>query len=455
MKRLRSGFTLVELLVYVGVFSVAAGLFTGVLTTLTRVQVRESATVEVSQQAQFVVQTVQRLIRDASIVELPANTAVSKLKLRLSSASLDPTCVEFSNGIAYLMEGNDGVNKQNCFATSTSQAKALTDSKVVVNTLNFTKLSNPPAKDTVQIDITVSFNSANPQESSISRTLRSAITKVSAATFDADIVPVTDNVHSVGIGAQRWLDGFFSRNLTVGNNLTVDTNTLFVDAVNNNVGIGTVSPIVGSKVHIFAGGAGGVGWSTGLNIGDATNYTGLIQDTGVSRWRNFGTGGYDWYSSGALQRMALSDAGVLTVDGGTGKINAGTIDPLYNIGGTRYATYLPGMTGTVREEAVGTVTLRSREAVVDFDELTRGDALWVFYQVTDFGPRWDNLVVQLTPNTNGTVWYEKDVLRNRLIIKGEKGGEVSYRLSAPRFDHEKWDNVSDTQTGGFEVKEKQ
>jgi len=234
----RTGFTLVELLIYVGVFSIAAGLFTGVLTTLTKVQVRESATVEVSQQAQFVIQTVQRLVTDASIIELASDTATSTLKLRMEDASRDPTCVQLSSGVVYLMEGNDGVNKQNCFATSSPQAKALTDSKVVVNTLNFTKRANPPAKDTVKIDLTVAYNSQNPQESLISRTLQTAITKISAATFDSDVIPSTDNFYTVGLGAQQWAKGFFS-NLLVGGYSSV---TGGVAAFNGNVGIGTASP---------------------------------------------------------------------------------------------------------------------------------------------------------------------------------------------------------------------
>ncbi len=239
-----SGFTLVELLIYVGIFSIAAGLFTGVLTTLTKVQVRESATTEVSQQAQFVIQTIQRLVTDASVIELASDTATSTLKLRMADAVKDPTCVQLSGGVVYLMEGNDGVSKQTCFATSSPQAKPLTDGKVVVNALTFTKRANPPAKDTVKIDLTVAYNSQNPQESLISRTLQTAITKISAATFDADIVPSQDNFYSVGLGAQRWMNGFFS-NLLVGGYSSV---TGGVAAFNGNVGIGTTSP--GAKLDV-------------------------------------------------------------------------------------------------------------------------------------------------------------------------------------------------------------
>ena len=65
------------------------------------------------------------------------------------------------------------------------------------------------------------------------------------------------------------------------------------------------------KLWINNGGAGGVGWSTGFNQGSGSNYWNQIQDAGVARQRNFGTGGYDWYSSGGTQLMDLSNGGTL------------------------------------------------------------------------------------------------------------------------------------------------
>ena len=69
------------------------------------------------------------------------------------------------------------------------------------------------------------------------------------------------------------------------------------------------------KLWINNGGAGGVGWSTGLNMGSGSNYWNQIQDAGIARQRNFGTGGYDWFSSGGTQQMSLSNGGVLFAAG--------------------------------------------------------------------------------------------------------------------------------------------
>lgn len=40
--------------------------------------------------------------------------------------------------------------------------------------------------------------------------------------------------------------------LTVAGNVTVDTNTLFVDAANNRVGMGTTTPVSGYRLHVVA-----------------------------------------------------------------------------------------------------------------------------------------------------------------------------------------------------------
>jgi len=85
------------------------------------------------------------------------------------------------------------------------------------------------------------------------------------------------------------------------------------------------------KLFINNGGASGVPWSSGLNMGDGSNYWNLIQDAGTARQRNYGTGGYDWFNNTAgTQLMYLSNAGNLSVHGsittgGNAVIHAGNI----------------------------------------------------------------------------------------------------------------------------------
>ena len=78
---------------------------------------------------------------------------------------------------------------------------------------------------------------------------------------------------------------------TITGNLTVDTNTLFVDSVNNRVGIGTATPA--DSLHIF-----GVG--NALIEGSAGIYAKTITKVGAKSWQ-FG------YRSGTLQYEIQED----------------------------------------------------------------------------------------------------------------------------------------------------
>lgn len=87
--------------------------------------------------------------------------------------------------------------------------------------------------------------------------------------------------------------------------------TLFYDTNDTSYYVNPASESKISKLWINNGGAGGVPWSSGFNQGSGSNYWNQIQDAGVARQRNFGTGGYDWYSSGGTQLMDLDNNGAL------------------------------------------------------------------------------------------------------------------------------------------------
>lgn len=163
--------------------------------------------------------------------------------------------------------------------------------------------------------------------------------------------------------------------------------------------------------------------------------------------------------------LALTSAasGTLSVGGGVGKVTAGTFDPIFDIRGMKYATYVASMSG-VHEETTGVTQLEKGDClvqnenkecesyiykyVIDFGEVEEGSNLWIFYRITDFGENWNRLAVLLSAEGPGQVWYKKDPGSNQLIIYGQIPNSVSYRLTAPRFDWRKWLNL--VEDGGVE-----
>ena len=140
----------------------------------------------------------------------------------------------------------------------------------------------------------------------------------------------------------------------------------------------------------------------------------------------------------------LQVAGDLLLSG-TGKLTANTIDPPYLIEGRKYATYMAGMTG-VKEETTGVVTLRPAADktyyyhILDIARAEEGSDLWLFSRTANLKQNGlDAVTVLLAPSFSGRVWYEKDSAKQTITIKASglkalKNPEVSYRLSAPRFD---------------------
>jgi hypothetical protein len=264
--------------------------------------------------------------------------------------------------------------------------------------------------------------------------------------------------------------------------------TMIVNA-SNNVGIGTTAPAQRLEVNgniqsdgdLYLGTRGTwlSSWldqsvTSGSGPTFNTVYTSnWFRSTGATGWYNQTyAGGWfmqdsSWvrtyngvgiYSSGG---EIYSGSGTIQTDGhlqvgGTanisGKLTVPTIDPLYTINGKNYATYVPSMTGQ-NEETAGTIELSKGTDgkygyLIDFSQLPTGSDLWLFAKATNLKNTMDRLIANLTPSFDGNVWYEKIPAKHQLIIHGKASDnssdavEVSYRLTAPRFDAAKWTTIA-------------
>ena len=206
MRSYRSAFTLVELVIYIGIVAIAGSFMGGVLLNVTKVQNRQVSSSAVNQQLQFVMQNIQRLIKESSAIDIDQGIATSTLTIRMKDEPTDPdkgfpTRIYANNGIIYLLIGQNS-------------PAPLTTNEVKVDSLSFLKVANPPGHDSVQIDIALSTNTQNPEQS-FSQTLSSAVARVSAATFDANLLP-GDTSYDIGNSSNPWNDLHLGRDLYVG-----------------------------------------------------------------------------------------------------------------------------------------------------------------------------------------------------------------------------------------------
>jgi type II secretory pathway component PulJ len=188
----KSGFTLVELLIFLGMFAVISIAFISVLVAVTRVQVRQASAVEVGEQSQFLLQKLQYYIEGSSLVDIPQDTATSTLKLYTGVNAQDPTYIflSTSTGIVYLQQ------------TATGTPQALTSNRVTVSNLTFTRRANAPAHDAVNIAFTLTYNTSNIQQA-FSQMLQTSVARVSAATFDTGVYP-SSSPEQLGTSGLLW-----------------------------------------------------------------------------------------------------------------------------------------------------------------------------------------------------------------------------------------------------------
>ncbi len=198
----KKGFSLAEIIIYTTIIVIVGILFSNILIIVTRIQNQQTSSIEVNQQMNFAMGTIQRLIRESSAIEIATGTPVSNLKLRTKETAKDPTNITLSSGKITVQQG-------------ISAAFDLTTGSVAVNQLSFWKITSYPGRDTVQIDISISYNTQNPQQQ-FTKTLTSVIARANAATFDSDIVPGSDNAYDMGLSGTRWQDINLSGEAKIG-----------------------------------------------------------------------------------------------------------------------------------------------------------------------------------------------------------------------------------------------
>ena len=204
-----------------------------------------------------------------------------------------------------------------------------------------------------------------------------------------DIIPDADSTRDIGSTSKRWAQGWFDDvtagtadinggtidgtviggstsaaiSGTTGNfsgNLTVDTNTLFVDAANNRVGIGTSSPAAALDVNgqiLALSGAGTADRQIEIGVGRTGNgnsYIDLISDTTYAdygaRFIRYSNGAnaatrLDHRGTGALSLWS-TDAGTLQF--GTNNAEHMRITPAGSVGiGTSIPSEKLSVTGNV------------------------------------------------------------------------------------------------------------
>lgn len=149
MRRFRA-FTLVEMILYIGMVSIFVISLVTFLNFFTQAKNKSSTIEEVNQQAVFVTSYLEQLVRDSDSITLPAKTT-SAGTLTLASTKFpakSPVVISLSSGKLIVSEAG-------------GPAVQITSDKVTISNLSFTNLSQASTNGNVRYQFTISYNNPN------------------------------------------------------------------------------------------------------------------------------------------------------------------------------------------------------------------------------------------------------------------------------------------------------
>ena len=222
----RGGFTLIELLIYSAIFGVVSTVLIYFLAIFFRGTGTHATTAEIGNQANFVLQKIEQHIAQASFMVVnddgndekdsaPPGQPHTTLIIKDRAETTGPPNDTVSPIIIYRNPASGAV----VIKQGNQPEVALTTKSVKATALQFTKISTPPGRDVVLIDLTLQYQSADPQQQ-ISRQFLLGVGKANAATFDTVLNPNANNALDIGTTGTQWKTLFLSGDANISGKVT-------------------------------------------------------------------------------------------------------------------------------------------------------------------------------------------------------------------------------------------
>jgi len=192
----RSGFTLIEILVFIAIFSIIIVSFITILTTVTQLQIRQSSAAYVAEQSQSLIQQIRYYVKNARIIveNVPLDTPTSTLVFFPPSPSVWEASILLSNGTVYFdSRENDSV-------------PPITSDRVTVSNLLFTRHFNTNGSSSAFGSDSVSFSFT--MSAGVAHTAQFYSQSFQSSVAMSTPVPVIEPVSTSGFqGGRRTING--------------------------------------------------------------------------------------------------------------------------------------------------------------------------------------------------------------------------------------------------------
>lgn len=150
--RSKLAFTMIELTLYIALAAVVLLGSSGMMALVTDARIKNMVVGEVEQQGDSVLQVITQSIRNATVVNSPlAGASSSALSIDTTVPANNPTIFNIAGGALQMKEG-------------VAAAVPLTNSRVVVSSLNFQNLAQTGANDNLRVSFSVTYNSSSTRQ---------------------------------------------------------------------------------------------------------------------------------------------------------------------------------------------------------------------------------------------------------------------------------------------------
>ena len=158
-KKLKKGFTLLELLLYISLYSILMMSVVSVLLMILQVRVKNKTIAEVDQQGIQIMQMMTQKIRNANVINTPATGATgNSLSLDMPGTTNDPTIFDVTNGQVRIKEGSGNYI-------------VLNNSLVTVSNFSISNLSRANTHGNIRVEFTITYtNTTGRSEYDYSKT---------------------------------------------------------------------------------------------------------------------------------------------------------------------------------------------------------------------------------------------------------------------------------------------
>ena len=140
MKNYKKGYTLIELLIFMGMFSILLVVMTNIFSQIMDVRRESESVSSVEQDGNYILNRFIYDISRASGINIPNAVGVTNTVLDLT---IDSTNYVY------------GLNNENLQLTANSQTYQLNGTNTTISNLSFKRIGNDDNKDTIQLNYTV------------------------------------------------------------------------------------------------------------------------------------------------------------------------------------------------------------------------------------------------------------------------------------------------------------